>query len=60
MCSCCRHREVPGVDALLEKFLAIDPVPLADGSADPPTTADGTGDGEAADGEVLPGDSARG
>nr|XP_020156656.1 microtubule cross-linking factor 1-like [Aegilops tauschii subsp. strangulata] len=41
------------VEALLKKFLAIDPAPPADGVADPTATADGTGDGDATDGLAL-------
>ena len=35
------------VDALLNKFLAIDPAPPAEGTADATAMADGTGDGDA-------------
>ena len=48
------------VEAMLKKFLAIDPAPSADGAADPATTADDTGDSDAANREVLPDDSAQG
>ena len=48
------------VEALLKKFLAIDPAPLADGAADPAITVEDTSDGDAADREALPDDSAQG
>ena len=37
------------VEALLRKFLAVDPATTADGTADPTTTADDTGDGDVVD-----------
>lgn len=37
------------VEALLRKFLAIDPALPVDGAAEPTTTADGTGDGDVVD-----------
>nr|XP_020154924.1 MAP7 domain-containing protein 1-like [Aegilops tauschii subsp. strangulata] len=48
------------VEALLKKFLAIDPAPPADGAADPVTRADDAGNGDAADGKALPDDGAQG
>ena len=48
------------VEALLNKFLAIDPAPPADGAADPSTKTNGTGDGNAADECARPDDSAQG
>ena len=45
------------VEALLQKFLAIDPAPPADGAAEPTATADGTCQGDVIDnGALLAGD----
>nr|XP_020193247.2 translation initiation factor IF-2-like [Aegilops tauschii subsp. strangulata] len=45
------------VEALLQKFLAIDPAPPTDGAAEPAATAAGTGDGDVVDdGAPLAGD----
>ena len=45
------------VEALLWKFLAIDPTATAGGAADPMTTAGGAGDGDTVDdGALLAGD----
>ena len=48
------------VEALLKKFLAINPAPLADGAADPATKANETTDSDAADGKALPDNGAQG
>ena len=48
------------VEALLKKFLAVDPAPPADGVTDPSTRADDTDDGNAADELALPDDGTQG
>ena len=48
------------VEALLKKFLAIDPAPPADGIADPMAPTEGTGDGDVIDGGALLGGSTQG
>nr|XP_020164754.1 ralBP1-associated Eps domain-containing protein 1-like [Aegilops tauschii subsp. strangulata] len=48
------------VEALVKKFLAIDPAPPADGAADPVTKANDTTEGDAADRKALPDDGAQG
>nr|XP_020192045.1 translation initiation factor IF-2-like [Aegilops tauschii subsp. strangulata] len=48
------------VEALLKKFLAIEPTPPAVGAADPATKASDTSDGDAAEGKALPDDGAQG
>ena len=41
------------MEALLQKFLAVDPAIMADGGTDPTTTTDGTGDGDVVDDRAL-------
>ena len=41
------------VEALLKKFLAIEPAPPTEGAANPATKANDPADGDAADGKVL-------
>ena len=48
------------VEALLKKFLAIDPAPPADGAAHPMSKANDTTDGDVADRKALPDDGAQG
>nr|XP_020179478.1 uncharacterized abhydrolase domain-containing protein DDB_G0269086-like [Aegilops tauschii subsp. strangulata] len=48
------------VEALLKKFLAINPAPPADGAASPATKLNDTTDGDAADGKALPDDGTQG
>ena len=48
------------VEALLKKFLAIEPAPLTDGPTDPVTEANDTTDGDAVSGKALLDDGAQG
>ena len=48
------------VEALLKKFLAINPAPPADGAASPATKLNDTTDDDAADGKALPDNGAQG
>ena len=48
------------VEALLKKFLAVEPAPPTGGAANPATNANDMADGDAADGKALPDDGAQG